>query len=124
MGMVDLWKEVVEAGHLAAGVKGVKNVVNDIISKEFEIEKTDKSGKIQEVKNNGLIELSDVLIIGGGVSGCAVARALSQYELNILLVEKNSDISEEATKANIWKHTSGNIGKTRNSESRIEFKRQ
>jgi len=99
-GRVDLWADVVEAGHLAAKVKGVKNVVNDITSKEFRIEKKDNSGKIEGVKNSGQIEFTDVLIIGGGISGCAVARALSQYELDILLVDKNSDICEEATKAN------------------------
>ncbi|OON95083.1 MAG: FAD/NAD(P)-binding oxidoreductase [Candidatus Epulonipiscioides saccharophilum] len=42
----------------------------------------------------------DVLIIGGGVIGCGVARELSKYDINILLVEKASDISEGTTKCN------------------------
>ena len=31
----------------------------------------------------------DVLIIGAGVSGCAIARELSRKKLNIAVVEKN-----------------------------------
>ncbi len=42
----------------------------------------------------------DVLIIGGGVVGAAVARELSRYELDILLVEKEADLSFGTSKAN------------------------
>jgi glycerol-3-phosphate dehydrogenase len=42
----------------------------------------------------------DVLIIGGGVVGCSVGRELSRYELNVALVEKESDVCGGASKAN------------------------
>ncbi|MCL2501013.1 MAG: NAD(P)/FAD-dependent oxidoreductase [Defluviitaleaceae bacterium] len=42
----------------------------------------------------------DVIIIGGGIVGCAAARSLSRYALDILLLEKGSDVSVGATKAN------------------------
>ena len=42
----------------------------------------------------------DVIIIGGGAIGTAIARELSQYQLKIALVEKNSDVCEGTTKAN------------------------
>lgn len=42
----------------------------------------------------------DVLIIGGGVVGCAVARELSRYRLKILLLEKSFDICAGQSKAN------------------------
>ncbi len=42
----------------------------------------------------------DVLIIGAGVSGCAIARELSRKKLNIAVVEKNSDVCEGTSKAN------------------------
>ncbi len=42
----------------------------------------------------------DVLIIGAGVVGCITARALSRYKLNVLIIDKASDVSEGATKAN------------------------
>ena len=31
----------------------------------------------------------DVLVVGAGVSGCAVARELSRYKLNVLVAERN-----------------------------------
>jgi len=42
----------------------------------------------------------DVIIIGGGISGCMLARFLSRYELKILLIEKESDIGSVTSAAN------------------------
>ena len=42
----------------------------------------------------------DVIIIGAGVIGSLIARALSRYQLCTLLVDKASDVGEGATKAN------------------------
>lgn len=42
----------------------------------------------------------DVLIIGGGVVGCGVARELARYNLSIVLLEKTEDISNGQSKAN------------------------
>lgn len=42
----------------------------------------------------------DILIIGGGVIGCAVARELSAYQASITLIERGADIAEGASKAN------------------------
>jgi glycerol-3-phosphate dehydrogenase len=42
----------------------------------------------------------DVIVIGGGVIGCAVLRELSRYELRLLLLEKEADLAEGITKAN------------------------
>lgn len=42
----------------------------------------------------------DVLIIGAGISGAAIARALSQYRLNVLVVDKGNDVGTGTTKAN------------------------
>lgn len=43
---------------------------------------------------------TDVLIIGGGVTGAAIAHQLSKYNLDITLVEKESDICMGSSKAN------------------------
>ena len=42
----------------------------------------------------------DVLIIGGGAVGCAVARELSRYDLSIALVEKEADVAAGASGRN------------------------
>jgi len=42
----------------------------------------------------------DVIIVGGGVTGCGIARELSRYDLKICLLEKSLDVANGATKAN------------------------
>lgn len=42
----------------------------------------------------------DVIIVGGGVVGCMTARTLSRYHLDILLIEKESDVGMGASSAN------------------------
>ncbi|HID91431.1 TPA: FAD-dependent oxidoreductase, partial [Candidatus Bathyarchaeota archaeon] len=44
---------------------------------------------------------ADVVIIGGGITGTAIARELSRYDLDVVLVEKEADIAfGGSTKAN------------------------
>ena len=47
-----------------------------------------------------VIAMYDVCVIGGGVVGSSVARALSRYQLNMVVVEKEADVCEETSKAN------------------------
>ena len=42
----------------------------------------------------------DVIIIGAGVSGCAVARELSAYKRKTAVLERSSDVCEGTSKAN------------------------
>lgn len=42
----------------------------------------------------------DIIIIGSGVIGCAVARELSKYNAKILVLEKNEDVCSGTSKAN------------------------
>jgi glycerol-3-phosphate dehydrogenase len=41
-----------------------------------------------------------VLVIGAGISGCAVTRELAKYRISILAVDKGDDVGSGATKAN------------------------
>jgi len=43
---------------------------------------------------------TDVVVIGAGVVGCAVARELSRFNLNVTVLEAGSDVAEGASKAN------------------------
>lgn len=43
---------------------------------------------------------ADVVIIGGGIIGCAIAYELSKYQLAVVLLEKEPDIATGTTKAN------------------------
>ncbi len=42
----------------------------------------------------------DAVIIGGGVTGCSIARELSRYELRTCVVEKEEDVCSGTSKAN------------------------
>ena len=42
----------------------------------------------------------DVVVIGAGVVGCAVARELTRWNMNVLVLEAGSDVAEGASKAN------------------------
>lgn len=42
----------------------------------------------------------DIIIIGAGISGTTIARELSRYDLDVLVLDKDNDISNGTTKAN------------------------
>jgi glycerol-3-phosphate dehydrogenase len=44
--------------------------------------------------------MQDVIIIGGGVIGCAIARELSRYKLDVLLLEAHGDVGRGTSGAN------------------------
>ena len=44
--------------------------------------------------------MKDIIIIGGGIIGCAVARELCRYQVNVTLLERRGDVSLGTTKAN------------------------
>ena len=47
-----------------------------------------------------LPERADVVVIGGGVVGCAIARELSRYSLSVVLLESAPDVAMGTSKAN------------------------
>ncbi len=42
----------------------------------------------------------DVVVVGGGVVGCAIARELAGYELDVLIIEARADVGDGTSKAN------------------------
>ena len=43
---------------------------------------------------------TDVVVIGAGAVGCAIARELSKYEVSVIVVDKNEDVGGDASKSN------------------------
>ncbi len=95
-GEMDSWTDIVKAGRTAAKF-GYKGVINDISLKNFS-EPAIRAPKITDRTLEGATP--DVLIIGGGVIGCSIARELTRYNLNILLVDKESDVAMQASSRN------------------------
>ena len=44
--------------------------------------------------------MTDVIVIGAGVCGTAVARELSKYKLSVMVLEKEEDVCVQTSKAN------------------------
>ena len=55
---------------------------------------------IRSLRKNSGLKLLDLMIIGGGVTGCAAAREASKYNLKTVLIEKEADVAEGISKAN------------------------
>ena len=96
-GTLNEWSEVVEAGLMSATPKGKIHVVNDIVCTSAEKQEIQVSSLRDSVLDG---EKPDVLIIGGGISGCSIARELARYKLDILLLEKESDLALGASGRN------------------------
>jgi len=43
---------------------------------------------------------ANVVVIGAGAVGSSVARELSKYELDVVLVEKSEDVGGDASRSN------------------------
>ena len=99
-GTAPKWEDVVAAGHLAASVPGVCNVVNHMRALDENPPEHDRTPIAEAGRAIGVTERVDVLIIGGGITGCAAARQLAKYRQSILVVEKCNDIGEGNTKSN------------------------
>lgn len=91
------WQTIVDIGKTFVDKASGKHVVNDI---EL-IGVSEKPPVLPALRDDALQDTEwDVVIIGGGISGCSVARELSRYNLKILLCEKHSDVAHGASGAN------------------------
>lgn len=91
------WEDIVKACRMCVSKDKGLHVVNDIKLMDTDI----PSMKIPKETSKELEgSKPDVLIIGGGISGASIARELSKWNLNILLVEKESDLAMQASGRN------------------------
>jgi glycerol-3-phosphate dehydrogenase len=64
----------------------------------------------------------DVVVVGGGVIGTAIARELSRYKLNIILVEKEEDVAMGTSKGNSGIIHAGYNEKTNTLKGRLNIR--
>lgn len=95
-GEVQNWETVIKAGRMAVNKKYSNGVVNDLQLAGFQQTRWVPGDEDQSLDGTR----PDVLIIGGGITGCAAARELSRWKLDVLLVEKGSDVAFGASRAN------------------------
>ena len=96
-GTVNAWEEAVAAGLLCAKSGGKKHIINDIA-----VAGREKPVPIAPVIKDKALDgkRPDVLIIGAGVVGCAIARELTKEKLEILLIDKEYDVALHASSRN------------------------
>lgn len=96
-GTVDTWEEVVRAGTLAVDKKHSLGVVNNVTVHGQGMPPM----RVPALRDEALEgKHPDVLVIGAGVTGCAVARELARYQLDVLLVDKEYDVALHASSRN------------------------
>lgn len=99
-GESDNWQEIVDACRLCVDKKSFTSgvhVVNDVKFTGAE----QNPMRLPEICDSSLDgKTPDILIIGGGISGASIARELSKYKLDILLVDKESDLAMQASGRN------------------------
>ena len=93
-GQLDNWDDLVSAGLLAVNKRRYDGLVNDI---RFTGD-TIPPMRLPLLRDDALeLATPDVLIIGGGVVGCAIARECTRYDMSVLLVEKEHDVAMQAS---------------------------
>ncbi|MEG1947463.1 MAG: NAD(P)/FAD-dependent oxidoreductase [Lachnospiraceae bacterium] len=97
IGTLSSWADIVEACSMCVQKNSKKHVVNRIVPKGIHIPPM-RQPSIQDAALEG--KTPDVLIIGGGISGTSIARELSKWKLDILLVEKEADLAVQASGRN------------------------
>lgn len=96
-GDLDSWADVLKAGFSAVSHNRKKHVVNDIHWNGA----PEMKQRMPQLCDNALDGASpDVLVIGGGISGSAIARELSKWRLNVLLIDKEADFAMQASGRN------------------------
>ncbi|MFP3090451.1 FAD-dependent oxidoreductase [Treponema sp. TIM-1] len=102
-GELENWTDLVRAGALGAAKPGLfkkpryRGLVNNIRFLGAEIPPM-RLPALQDTALEG--ESPDVLVIGAGISGCAIARELTRYNLKILLIDKEHDVAKHASSRN------------------------
>ena len=108
-GTLDSWEEIVDACSTAVSRNKNMHVVNDIELRGS----TPIPERLPSIKDNAIDgKKPDVLVIGGGISGCAIARELSKWNIDVMLVEKEPDFALQASGRNDGEvHVGVDLGK-------------
>lgn len=96
-GSLDSWDDVVRAGQMAVDNKRYLGVVNNI---EFTGAPVPEM-RVPQLQDKALDGAQpDVLVIGAGITGTAIARELTRYNMDVLLIDKEHDIALHASSRN------------------------
>jgi glycerol-3-phosphate dehydrogenase len=94
------WQEIVKAGFLAA--KAAKHKIAGCLVNDVKFTGAAPAPTRAPGMEDRALEGAepDVLVIGGGVVGCAIARELTRWKLDVLLAEKECDVAMHTSSRN------------------------
>lgn len=99
-GEVPAWQVADDLAHRIAKLKKVRNVINHLSCGGKSLAYIPKTELIEQGRSLGVLAEADVIIVGAGVIGSGIARELSKYDLDIVVLEKGDDVSQGVSKAN------------------------
>lgn len=96
-GHMSRWEDIVEACSMCVVKQPGVHVVNDVVLDGVQM----PAMRVPSLSDEELEGAKpDVLIIGGGISGCSIARELMNWKLDVLLVDKEADLAVQASGRN------------------------
>ncbi len=99
-GEVPDWQIADDIAHHVAKSRKVRNVINHLSFDGKNLAFRRNELAIKRGQALGVFDEADVIIVGAGVIGSGIARELSKYNLEIVVLEKADDVSQGASKAN------------------------
>jgi len=95
------WQEIVDAGFLAAKAAKKQKIAGCLVNDVKYTGKPCPPMRVPDFEDQALEGARpDVLVIGGGVVGCAIARELTRWNLDVLLAEKECDVALHTSSRN------------------------
>nr|WP_207736002.1 NAD(P)/FAD-dependent oxidoreductase [Eubacterium sp. 1001713B170207_170306_E7] len=96
-GQLSSWEDIVAACAMCVSKAPGTHVVNDVVLTGAEMPEM----RVPALRDKALDgERPDVLIIGGGISGASIARELTRWQMDVLLVDKEADLAMHASGRN------------------------
>ena len=99
-GMLDSWDDIIDACRMCVVPQKqprTVHVVNNISLRGVQFPRMKTPPFFDNVLNG---RTPDVLVIGAGISGASIARELTKWKLNVLLVDKEADVALHASGRN------------------------
>jgi len=91
------WQDIVRAGLISVNPRKYIGLVNEIRLTGAQI----PAVKLPKSADNTLEGARpDVLVIGGGIIGCSIARELKRYKMDVMIAEKEHDVAMHASGRN------------------------
>ena len=99
-GDCETYQQLVDIGHGVARLPGVRNVVSDMTVGGEALPRRDYGPLIERGRTAGKLAECDVVVVGMGIVGCAIARELSRLDLDIIAIDIAEDVACGASKSN------------------------